>query len=123
MTDLIIKNGIVYDPLNGINGEKKTIYIRDGEIVEKAEESNSKIIDASGMIIMPGGVDIHSHIAGAKVNAGRVFRPEDHFIDPVPKTKTTRAGTGYSVPSTFITGVRLRELSSVVERETAQIAS
>lgn len=117
MTDLIIKNGIVYDPLNGINGEKKTIYIRDGEIVEKAEESNSKIIDASGMIIMPGGVDIHSHIAGAKVNAGRVFRPEDHFIDPVPKTKTTRAGTGYSVPSTFITGYRYAKLgyTTVVE--------
>ena len=26
---------------------------------------------------MPGGVDIHSHIAGPKVNAGRRMRPEE----------------------------------------------
>ena len=30
---------------------------------------------------MPGGVDIHSHIAGTKVNAGRAFRPDDKLVD------------------------------------------
>lgn len=117
MVDSItIKNGIVYDPINKVNGEKKDIYVIDGIITDKAK-SDGKIIDASGMIIFPGGVDIHSHIAGAKVNSGRAFRPEDHYIDPVPKTKTTRSGVGYSVPSTWVTGYRYAKLgyTTVVE--------
>ncbi|MHA1490146.1 MAG: formylmethanofuran dehydrogenase subunit A [Promethearchaeota archaeon] len=116
MKDLIVKNGIVFDPLNNINGEKKEIHVKDGIVVDKVN-GDAKIIDASGMIVMPGGVDIHSHIAGAKVNAGRSFRPEDHFIDPVSKTKLTRGGSGYSVPSTWVTGYRYAKLgyTTVVE--------
>lgn len=55
---------------------------------------------------MPGGVDIHSHIAGAEVNTGRLLRPEDHFRDVEVKTAITRSGVGYSIPSTFTTGYR-----------------
>ena len=77
--ELLIKNGFVFDPLNGIDGEKMDIAISGGKIVEKV--GNAKILDASGMIVMPGGVDIHSHIVGAKVNAGRLLRPEDHYKD------------------------------------------
>jgi formylmethanofuran dehydrogenase subunit A len=114
---LIIKNGIVYDPLNDIDGMKKDIHIQDGVIVEKAKDA--KEIDASGMIVMPGGVDIHTHIAGAKVNSGRAFRPEDHIIDPVAKTKLTRSGVGYSVPSTWVTGYRYAKLGYTTTVEPA----
>ncbi len=117
MNDLIIKNGIVYDPLNNINGEKKEIHIKDGNIVEKINR-DAKIVDASGMIVMPGGVDIHSHIAGTKVNAGRSFRPDDKLEEFNEKrTKLTRSGTGWSVPSTFVTGYRYAKLgyTTVVE--------
>jgi formylmethanofuran dehydrogenase subunit A len=105
MKDLLIKNGFVYDPLNGIDGERIDIVIKDGKIVQKIGRKR-KIIDASGMIVMPGGIDIHSHIAGAKVNSGRMFRPEDHFKDFEAKTAKTRSGVGYSIPSTFTTGYR-----------------
>ncbi len=104
MANLVIKNGIVYDPLNNINGEKKDIAIKNGIIAEKG--NGGKVIDASGMIIMPGGVDIHSHIAGSKVNSGRFLRPEDHRKEGIKKTKITRSGTGYSVPSTWVTGYK-----------------
>jgi len=104
--ELLIKNGFVYDPLNGINGEKMDIAIRDGKIVENVNESKAMKIDASGMIVMPGGVDIHCHIAGSEVNTGRLLRPEDHFRDFERKTPKTRSGVGYSVPSTFTTGYR-----------------
>jgi formylmethanofuran dehydrogenase subunit A len=108
---ITIKNGLVYDPINELNGEKRDIHIKDGKIVDKSDaDSDAKEIDASGMVVMPGGVDIHTHIAGAKVNSGRSFRPEDHFIDPVAKTKTTRSGVGYSVPSTWVTGYRYAKL-------------
>jgi len=92
MSDLIIKNGIVYDPLNKIDGEKKEIHIKDGIIVDKVN-GDAKVIDALGMIIMPGGVDIHTHIAGAKVNTGRALRPEDKVPESnMKKTKLTRSG-------------------------------
>ena len=106
MTELLIKNGYVYDPFNAINGEKMDIAISDGKIVERVDEKKADVIDASGMIIMPGGVDIHSHIAGSEVNAGRLLRPEDHVKDVEVKTAITRSGVGYSIPSTFTTGYR-----------------
>lgn len=106
MTELLIKNGFVYDPLNGVNGDRMDIAVKNGKIVDTVSSKRKKTIDASGMIIMPGGVDIHSHIAGPKVNAGRMLRPEDHFKDVEVKTAITRAGVGRSIPSTFTTGYR-----------------
>jgi len=106
MKELLIKNGFVYDPLNGVNGEKMDLAVNNGKITERIDEKKAKIIDASGMIVMPGGVDIHSHIAGAEVNAGRLLRPEDHVKDVEPKTAITRSGVGHSIPSTFTTGYR-----------------
>jgi len=104
--ELLIKNGFVYDPLNGVKGEKMDIAIRDGKIVDKVNERKARKIDACWMVVMAGGVDIHSHIAGSKVNAGRLLRPEDHFKDFEGKTPVTRSGVGHSIPSTFTTGYR-----------------
>ena len=109
MAELLIKNGIVYDPINGIEGEQMDIAIKDGVVVEDVSPQ-AQVIDASGMLVMPGGVDIHSHIAGSKVNAGRLMRPEDHYRDPEPKTAYTRSGVGFTVPSTFTTGYRYSRL-------------
>jgi len=103
---LLIRNGFVFDPLNGVNGEKMDLSINNGKIVEKVNEKKAKVIDASGLTVMAGGVDIHTHIAGSEVNAGRLLRPEDHFKDVEVKTETTRSGVGHSVPSTFTTGYR-----------------
>ena len=113
---MIIKNGTVYDPLNGIKGEKMDLFIEDGKIVE---EARGEAIDASGMIVFPGGVDLHSHIAGSKVNLGRLMRPEDHRRDPVPRTEVTRSGTGYTVPTTYVTGYRYAILGYTTVMEAA----
>ncbi len=110
MTDLLIKNGFVFDPLNGINGEKMDIAIKNGKIVEKVHAHRGKVIDATGLTVMPGAVDIHTHIAGAEVNTGRMIRPEDHVKDVVRKTSMTRSGVGYSIPSTFVTGYRYSKM-------------
>ena len=104
--ELLVKNGFVFDPANGVNGDRMDIAAKDGKIVERVSERKAKTIDASGMIVMPGGVDIHSHIAGTEVNTGRELRPEDHFKDFERKTSITRSGVGRSVPSTFTTGYR-----------------
>jgi len=106
----VVKDGFVYDPLNGIDGEKMSLFVKDGKIVEKIDERKAKVIDASGMTVMPGGVDIHCHIAGSEVNAGRLLRPEDHFKDVEVKTAVTRSGVGRSIPSTFTTGYRFARM-------------
>ncbi|MEM1525225.1 MAG: formylmethanofuran dehydrogenase subunit A [Nitrososphaerales archaeon] len=103
---LLIKNGIVYDPLNNINGEVMDIMIDGNKIVSSINESKAQVIDASNKIVMAGGVDLHSHIVGPKVNSGRILRVEDHYKDLVAKTRFTRSGSGYSIPSTFVTGYR-----------------
>jgi formylmethanofuran dehydrogenase subunit A len=105
MPELLIRNGYVFDPLNGIEGEKLDIPIRAGKIVEKVSRK-TRVLDASGMTVMPGGVDIHSHIAGSKANSARMMRPEDHSKDPECKTKYTRSGVGHTIPSVFTTGYR-----------------
>ena len=117
MKDIIIKNGYVFDPLSGIDGEKMDISLSKGMVVESIKEKNAKVIDALGKIVMPGGVDIHSHIAGSKINIGRLMRPEDHRKDIVRKSSITRSGVGYSCPSTFVTGYRYAKMgyTSVME--------
>jgi len=109
LTELIVKNGFVYDPLNRIDGERMDICIRDGKIV-KSVKDKAKVVDASGMVVMPGGVDIHSHIAGGEVDTGRLLRPEDHVKDVEVKTAVTRSGVGFSIPSTFTTGYRYSKM-------------
>ena len=101
---LKIINGEVYDPANNINGEVREICIEGGRI--SSSVNGGSTIDATGMVVMPGGVDMHAHIAGPKVNAARKMRPEDHRLDPVRRTSVTRSGVGKTVPSTFVTGYR-----------------
>ena len=103
----IIRNGSVFDPLNEINGDKKDIFIREGKVVpslSSAEQKDALVIDARGKTVMPGGVDSHSHVAGTKVNAGRLMRPEDHYKSVQAKTAITHSGSGYTVPSVYKQG-------------------
>lgn len=103
---LRIVNGKVFDPVNGVDGEVKIIAVKEGRVVPEAElDATTRTIDARGMIVLPGGVDIHAHIAGPKVNSARKMRPEDHRrARPVPRTAVTRSGVMGSTPSTFATG-------------------
>ena len=55
-----IINGLVFDPANGVEGKVCDILIKNGKIVSKVAKS-AKVIDAKGMVVMPGGVDIHCH--------------------------------------------------------------
>ncbi|MGF1578602.1 MAG: formylmethanofuran dehydrogenase subunit A [Gemmataceae bacterium] len=101
-----IANGTVYDPINGVDGQQQDIWIEDGKIIAPPNGVvPDRTLDASGLVVMAGGVDIHSHIAGPKVNVARKMRPEDkRKAPPVRRTPITRSGTTGSVPSTFATG-------------------
>jgi len=96
--------------LNGIDGQVQDIWIQDGKIVEPPTDPNVKptsTLNASGLVVMPGGIDMHCHIAGPKVNAARKMRPEEKRRGQVVhRTAKTHSGTMGSVPSTFATGYK-----------------
>jgi formylmethanofuran dehydrogenase subunit A len=107
---LRITGGVVYDPANGIDGEVRDVCIDGGRIVD-AVTPDARRIDAHGMIVMPGGVDIHSHVASSSVNLARRLTPDEHQHEPVEAPFFSgggygRSGTGGTVPSTFTTGYR-----------------
>jgi formylmethanofuran dehydrogenase subunit A len=120
--ELLIKNGFVYDPAQGVKGDVKDIAVQNGKIVEASKLSTkAKVIDAKGKIVMAGGIDPHTHVAGPKVNVGRMFRPEDKLHDPNMRTRTDmlRSGGGFSVPSTFETAYRYAKLGYTYTNEAA----
>jgi formylmethanofuran dehydrogenase subunit A len=105
---LRIKGGKVYDPRNGVRGEVRDVWIADGRVVAAPSDPAvraDRTIDASGLVVMPGGVDMHCHIAGPKVNMARKMMPDNKRKAPVlRRTALTRSGTTGAVPSSFATG-------------------
>ncbi|MEE2706397.1 MAG: formylmethanofuran dehydrogenase subunit A [Planctomycetota bacterium] len=105
---LKIAGGTVYDPTNGIDGEVRDLWIAAGKLIEAPTDPGvkpSRTIDAGGMVVMPGAIDMHCHIAGPKVNVARKMRPEEKRTDTkIYRTATTHSGTMGSAPSTFATG-------------------
>jgi formylmethanofuran dehydrogenase subunit A len=100
---LRITGGRVYDPANGIHGVVKDIHIADGRIVAHVE--GGRTLDASGMVVFPGGVDIHTHVAGGALNFARGLTPENQrAAAPFLHTPERRAGIGGPTPTTFATG-------------------
>ncbi|MDR3632648.1 MAG: formylmethanofuran dehydrogenase subunit A, partial [Isosphaeraceae bacterium] len=107
MSTLKIAGGRVYDPRNGVDGTVQDVWISGGRVVAAPDDPGAKAdrtIDARGYVVMPGGVDIHSHIAGSKVNAARSLRPEEKRVPGIARRAGLRSGTLGSVPSTFATG-------------------
>jgi N-acyl-D-glutamate deacylase len=71
--DLVVHGGRVIDPESGLDGVRD-IGVRDGRIALIAERrlSGRKMLDASGFIVAPGFIDLHSHavqLLGARVQA------------------------------------------------------
>ena len=100
----------MYDPTHRTDGEVRDVCVEDGRIVASVSDG-ARTVDARGMIVMPGGVDIHSHFASSSCNHARRLLPEEHDADPVLAPDlddgiSPRSGTGGTVPTTFTTGYR-----------------
>ncbi len=104
--------GTVYDPLNNINGEVRDVLVQDGKIIEAttAPSEPVKEYDVSGKVIMPGAIDIHTHIGGGKVNIARCMMCEQQSDDLI-------------VPGTVETGLRYAEMGYTACFEPAMIAA
>ncbi len=121
MSKLLITGGRIFDPKNGVDGEVHKIAIDAGKIVQPGSNfAPERAIDASGCVVMPGGVDMHCHIAGPSVNRAR--RLLAAHTPPVVKRCETIAEwneRGGLVPSTFVTGHRYAALGYTTAVEAA----
>ena len=67
MADIIITGGLVVTPMGtaeldvSITGESISAVSEPGTV----ERGNARVIDASGKIVVPGGIEPHAHIGGA----------------------------------------------------------
>ena len=119
MAILKLSGGTVYDPTNGVDGEVCDLWIQDGKIIAApaapASLESFKTIDLTGMVVMAGGVDMHCHIAGPKVNTARKMQPEQTRAAAQPSRRTSEGswlhgGSLASVPSIFTTGYQYTAL-------------
>lgn len=97
---LVLRRGRLHDPANGVDGAMGDLWIRDGRIVEPQPKADREV-DLDGLVVMPGGIDLHSHVAGPKVAVGRrMQRPAaDGCPDAVPTIHATGrlyAALGYT---------------------------
>jgi len=108
---LRIAGGLVYDPANAVDGDVRDICIEDGRIVASLPVTAPRL-DARGMVVMPGGVDMHCHVASSSVNVARRLLPEEHGRHPATAplldnaVDMPRSGADGTVPTTFTTGYR-----------------
>jgi formylmethanofuran dehydrogenase subunit A len=128
MTTRRLRGARVIDPTNGIDGEVRDVVMRDGRIVAlDPREAVDEEIAAGGCIVMAGGVDLHSHIGGGKVNLARLLLPEEQRrgIDPLPRAAGPLAppSCGHCTPGTLATGHRYAEMGYTSVFEPAMVAS
>ncbi len=97
--DLVIKNGTLIDPAQGIH-EQKDIAFSDGCVLKVSDDVSSTeardIVDADGCYVTPGLIDLHVH----------VFHGVSHFgIEPDPtclaRGATTVVDAGSAGADTF----------------------
>ncbi len=73
---LRIRGGRIFDPKNGRAGEIGDICIRDGKVVESLSDS-APVVEGRNLVVMPGAIEVHTHVAGPAVGAARLLCPED----------------------------------------------
>ncbi|TFG10576.1 formylmethanofuran dehydrogenase subunit A [Candidatus Thorarchaeota archaeon] len=114
--ELLLRRCYVVDPANGIDGEIMDLSVSGGRIVESAS-NKAETIDIGERLVLPGGVDMHSHILGSKLSMARLLAPELHRQEPVSCVDYPRSGSGHVLPSSYIVGYRYSEMgyTTVVE--------
>lgn len=57
--DMVIKNGLVYGDDKCFR--KRDIFIKNRRFAGSADSGNSEVVEAEGLYVLPGLIDVHSH--------------------------------------------------------------
>ena len=117
-----LTGGKVHDPMNGVDGEVRDIFIENGRILQP--QPGAKVgqeYPLHGRVVMAGGIDPHSHIGGGKVTIARMLMPEDHLGHEKERTDLKRSGCGHAIPSTMECGYRYAEMGYTAAFEPAML--
>jgi len=79
----VIRGGRVVDP-TASRDAVGDVWFEDGRIVDPAGRQPDRVIDASGCVVMAGGVEVHSHIAGGNVITSRLLLPDLYVSETAP---------------------------------------
>jgi formylmethanofuran dehydrogenase subunit A len=124
----VLQGGRVIDPARGIDAVAD-VWVKDGRVVPAGEPgAGGTPVDASGCLVMAGGIDLHSHIGGGKVNLARLLLPEDHRSLageplPLPGNPLELPSCGSCTPGTLATGYRYVEMGYTSVFEPAMVAA
>ena len=126
MTTLRLRGGRVVDPTQPTDGVRD-LCLRDGRIAAiDPREAVDAEIDLGGCVVMAGGIDLHTHIGGGKMNLARLLLPEAHRANGNPIALPTNplelASCGGCAPGTLATGYRYVEMGYTAAFEPAMIA-
>lgn len=106
---MIIKNGAVFQE-DGLF-KKQDLYIENHKIVASREEvSDDMEVDASGLLVIPGLIDIHSHGA-----AGHDFSDGDaQGLKKILKYEKEHGITSYCPTSVTLPKERLKKIFATI---------
>ena len=94
-----LKGGIIYDPANGLDGVVGDVHFHDGKIVPARDGACDTEIDVGNRVVMPGAIDIHTHIGGGKMNISRMMM-----------ANVEESEFGVALPDALETGIRYAEM-------------
>ncbi|HTZ78447.1 MAG TPA: formylmethanofuran dehydrogenase subunit A [Stellaceae bacterium] len=122
---LRLAGGKLVDPTQSPAERTGDLWIDGDRIVAPPADGGkgATVQDISGKLVMAGAIDIHSHIAGGKVNLGRLLSSADHRASVEAAEAGLRGGSGLATPSTFTTGYRYAAMGYTAAFEPAMVAA
>lgn len=114
---ILIKNGTLCTMTEQCENRKGDILVEDGKIMtirQEIQDEDAEIIDASGLYVMPGLIDAHTHIGLFDFNQEYAVDDANEMTDPVsiamdarygvnPKAREFRAAYEHGITTLLVT--------------------
>ncbi len=118
---LQITGGCVYDPVNGLDGVVRRVSAVDGRVVESLApdlpSDQVLSIDATGCIVMPGAVEIHTHIVKPSLHGSdeNILPSQTRADQPLffTPSQAAQAYTGLGYTTVIEASIRPSEVQAV----------
>ena len=126
-----LRNLRVIDPTQTVPDQLTDLWISGDRLVSRSEVGEKKVdveIDLDGHFAMAGGIDLHTHIGGGKVNIARMLLPEllePQALDPrcARRDPLLKIDSRGFLPAAPLVGKRYLEMGYTACFEPAMIPS